>query len=94
MRTVTINDTYIKGDPSSENSIKELLEIQAEQLAEWEMLLKPTIFEILKQWVDSENRNLANLMDRGDKFYIIDQVTRGDSLAGFVRTIPNQIRFD
>ncbi len=94
MRTISINDTYIKGDPSSENSVKQLLEIQAEQLAEWEMLLKPTIFEILNQWIYSQNRNLANLIDSGDKFYISDQVIRGDSLAGFVRTIPNQIRFD
>ena len=94
MRAVSINDTYIKGDPTSQKKINHLLEIQSEQLAEWEILLKPTIYQILKQWVDSENSGLMNLMANGNRFYISDQVTRGDSLTGFVHSIPNQIRFD
>ena len=46
---------YIKNNPISEEKVKELLNIQKEQMHDLEIMLRPEIFNKLNNWIKEEN---------------------------------------
>lgn len=81
---------YIEGNDISEDVVKEYLQIQAEQLSEWKVLLHPAVYALLKEWVEDKNDTLLSYRLDGKKFFISDLVARGGCLTQFVLDLPNQ----
>lgn len=61
-------------------TLKEGLEIQAKQLAEWETKLKPEVFEIVKKHCEEKNRQLHHNKSGFNVF-------RGEDINVFIRNL-------
>ena len=83
---------YIKNNPISKEKVKELLNIQKEQMHDLELMLKPEIFNLLKNWMEEKNNLLNDLIKNNEGFEISDYVRRGEDLYNFIQNIP--YRFD
>lgn len=81
---------YIAGDLRSEERLKELLDIQSEQLNEWEVLLKPQVFKLLKDFIDLENKKLDGYVKSGLRFNLLDHVARGTDLDNYLANLSTQ----
>lgn len=81
---------YIQGNLRSEERLKELLDIQAEQLEHWFVLLKPEIYKLLREWVTEKNKTLKSYCESGQKFSLMDHVVRGTDLDNFLANLPTQ----
>ncbi len=83
---------YIKNNPISEEKVKELLNIQKEQMHDLEIMLRPEIFNKLNNWIKEENDILNQIIKDNEGFEISDYVRRGEDLYNFIKNIPH--RFD
>lgn len=72
------------GDDKSKEWLKELLDIQAEQLEEWKSVLKDEAFAFLKSKVEAENAKILADVLTGTRFNIHDSVKRGVDLDNII----------
>lgn len=82
-------ELFIKNNESSEERVKQFLEIQKENLEFWRLILKENVFNSLKCWVDKKNEELQSLMLEGEPFWITHKVVRGAMLQTFILNFPN-----
>ena len=73
-----------KNPEESKERVKELLEVQKENLSNWETVLKPEPFKALNEFCSRKNSEMFEKIFNEEKFYIEGEVKRGGSLECFV----------
>ena len=79
----------IQYDNSAESIriLSKLLVIQGEHLAKWELILNDRACELLREWLEEENKKTFAKIKNGERFYIYDEIPRGNHIEGFLANL-------